>query len=192
MNFTEVVNQVIATTLRPDKINDIRNDVNAAVNFCCAGTDFARDLQERSITIDSGLYAQSMLLSEFTRFRKFKYLRPTNRNKYLTLADPAKIFSPRGCEEVDTYYIAGDQVNYKLGTLASTMYIGWFAYPPTLTDAAPTFWLLEAAPFMIIDWAIAKTFRSIGDDTSATKHENFFKVAYEVAVRDLKFGATPN
>lgn len=195
MNFTEVVAEVLSIVKRPDKLADIRRVVNATVSQSCIGTSFARDLQERSIVIDPAAYAQNIALSEFSRFRKFQYIKPSNRNIYINPLGPERIFaqvkqgnSVSDVELLDKYYVAGDQVNFKLCQAAPSLLVGWFAYPPVLTDAAPTFWLLDVAPYMIIDGAAGKLFKSIGDDQSAAKHETEYRLAYLQAIQDLRYG----
>jgi hypothetical protein len=190
MNFTEVVAEVISIVKRPDKLLDIRREVNKAISFCCLGADFARDLEEASIAIDSTLFAQNIDLTTLTRFRKFEYIKPPGRAKFLRHLTPDKIFA-KGREDVDVYYIAGDQANFKLCKLSSTLLVGYFKFPPTLSDASPTFWLLDIAPYMIIDKAASAIFRNIGDDASSKRHEDEFALQYVVATRDFKYGATP-
>lgn len=192
MNFTDVVNQVISISKRPDKVLDIRRMVNGAINFCCVEADFARDLVEDSYSISSSLYSQSLPLSTFQRFRKFQYVRPSNRTCYINPLSADKVFQRGGtCDSIDKYYVAGDNFVFQLGTLADNLIIGYFAYPIELTDAAPDFWLLEIAPYMIIDKAAAKLFGSIGDEKSATYHEGEFRIAFDSAKKDLKYGFKP-
>lgn len=188
MNFTDVVNEVISITKRPDKISDIRRSVNAAINFCCIDTDFARDRQNQTVTLDGTLYAQSIALNLFTRFRKVDAMRPLGRKLYLSLTEPSDIFG--NCiEKLNTYYIAGDNIILKLEVLETSLLVSYYSYPPVLTDAAPTFWMLDMNPYMIIDKAAAKIFKNIGDDTSARAHEEEFKRAYLAFVSDNAYGS---
>lgn len=188
MNFTEVVDEVVRILKRPDKKVDVQREVNAAINFCCTEANFARDRQEQSVDIDATLYAQNIPLSTFTRFRKVDCIRPANRNKLLQPLDPSKIFTPKGCETLDVYYLAGDQINFKLATLASSLLVAYFSYPPTLTDTAATFWLLEQSPYMIINKAAAVVFDNIGDEKAAAKHLSYFALDFTSAKRDYKYG----
>lgn len=190
MNFTEAVAEVVSITKRPDKLLDIRREVNKAVNFFCMGADFVKDLEEVEIPITSTEYAQNLDLTNetyFTRFRKFAYIRPTNRKKLLDAVTPNKIFA-KGREQVDCYYVAGTQANFKLCKLADALYVGYFRFPPLLTDAAPTFWMLEVSPYMVIDKAAGAVFRNIGDDASSKRHDDDANVQYLVAKRDYQYG----
>ncbi len=190
MIFTEVVDQVIAIVKRPDKINDIRREVNSSVHFCCTEKEFARDLREISLPLSSSLYTQSIALTEFSRFRKFKYIKPPAVKWYLKPTAPDKVFED--CQEAtNSYYITGSDVVLKTSSLYATMLAGWYMYPPVLTDVAPSFWLLDASPYMIIDRAAAKVFANMGDDASANKHMALFVPAYLSAQRDLASGSMP-
>lgn len=189
MNFAEVVAEVVRITKRSDKTLDIQRQVNAAINLCCIDTDFARDRQEQTVPLDSTLYAQSIAISDLTRFRKVDAMRPSGRKAMLTLTEPNHIFG--NCvEQTNCFYIAGDSIVLKLTALDSNMLVAYFAYPPVLTGT-DTFWLLEAAPYMIIDKAAAKVFSNIGDDASARYHDASFKEHYTAARRDFRYGANP-
>lgn len=187
MNFTEVVQEVVSITKRADKIADIRRNVNSAISEACLGTNFARDHDELLLPISSSEYAGSIQLSLLPRFRKIHYIIPTGYACPIRSIEAPAVFEA-GVEQVDRFYISGDQINYKLSKLSSGLKIGYFRYPPSLTDTSADFWLLEAAPYMIIDNAAAKTFRNIGDDASAKMHENSWRQAYDSARIDLKYG----
>lgn len=187
MNFTEVVQEVVSITKRADKIADIRRNVNSAISEACLGTNFARDHDELLLPISSSEYAGSIQLALLPRFRKIHYIIPTGYACPIKSIEAPAVFEA-GVEQVDRYYISGDQINYKLSKLSSGFKVGYFRYPPTLTDDNPAFWLLEIAPYMIIDSAAAKTFRNIGDETSATQHDRAWRAAYDSARIDLKYG----
>ena len=166
MNFTEVVNEVITTTKRPTLINTIRRKVNGAINFYSLDCDFSRDLYEQLVSIDAAEYTQSVALSTLTRFRKFKYIKRAGTNRHLKLLSDCELFST--CDKRGRYYIAGSVVNLYMDTLASSLDVGFYQYPPVLTDAVTnrTHWMLDVNPFMIIERACADIFRDIGDEKS--------------------------
>lgn len=187
MNFTEIVQEVVSITKRQDKLLDIRRNVNSAINQACLGTNFARDHDELLLSISSSEYAGNIQLALLPRFRKLNYIIPTGYGCPIKSIEAPQVFEA-GVEQVDRYYISGDQINYKLSVLSSGLKVGYFRYPPVLTDAAATFWLLDAAPYMIIDNAAARTFRNIGDELSARQHEGDWRLAYDSARIDLKYG----
>lgn len=190
MNFTEAVAEVLSIVKRPDKISDIRREINAAISFYCLGADFARDFNEGSFPIDATLYAQQLALSTFSRFRKFAYIKPPAVKYYIENIGPNKVFTG-SCEKVNTYYISGSNITFKLSALTASLLVGWYSYPPVLTDAAGTFWLLDVAPYMVIDRAAAMVFSNMGDDASAKPHMANASISYLNARADLMSGAMP-
>ena len=43
-------------------------------------------------------------------------------------------------------------------------------------------------PYVVLDGAAATVFKAIGDDTSAARHEEDFRIACAQLTTDLKFG----
>lgn len=195
MNFAEVTTEVMSIVKRPDKLAEVRSAINSTVQYCSTQCDFARDLVETSTVIDPAAYAQSLALTTFPRFRKFRYMKPSNRNSYIEPLAPDKIFVRKttalgrtsDIEVLDKYYIAGDSVVFKLCKVAPSLIVGYYRYPPVLANAE-TFWSLESMPYVIIEGAIAKAFRMLGDDSSADRYQGQFLQSYASASKDLKFG----
>jgi hypothetical protein len=182
MNFLQAVNEVVETIKRPDKISTCRREVNAAISFYCLDNEFARDYVEQSVVLDPQQYTQSFSLTDLTRFRKFKYLKRGGTKCFLSLSTPAKVASGDDC---DSYYEVGSAVNISLKKLAATLDVGFYQHPPILTDDDGIFWLLDVAPFMVIDRACAAMFRVIGDEKSMQAHMISAREAYIAARKDL-------
>lgn len=187
MNFTEIVAEVTTITQRPDLILHARRAVNSAVNFFCVEANFARDLSEDAFTVSESEYIHSIALSEFERFRKFRYIKPATHNCMVNAISPEDIFKG-GQQAKNCYYIVGSEVKINLPYLTPELLIGWFQYPPILTDLEPDFWLLEVSPFMIIDKAAATIFRQIGQNQESGVHEQSAAMAFTSARRDYKYG----
>lgn len=181
MNFTDAVNEVKETTKRPDLLSRIRREVNSAISFYCLDNEFSRDFAEQEIALDPNEFRQSFLISSMTRFRKFKYLRRAP-NKFLTevTSDDLK----NGCYTNDKWYIAGSNVNISMLAATSTLSVGYYMHPPVLNDGSPDFWLLEVAPFMIIDKACSQIFKTIGDERSMKTHLQDAATGYEALRKD--------
>ena len=189
MNFTEVVNEVISITKRPDKLTDTQRAVNSVISQACLSNDFARDLYEDTVAISSSDYVQSALLSDLTRFRKFEYIRPNGQKCPMTKLDgPLAIYDDDGKEKANVYYVAGSNVVLRLATLTASLHAGYFQHPPVLTNLAPTFWLLDVVPYMVIEGAAARLFRNIGDEASARQHEADYRLQLDSARIDLRYG----
>lgn len=170
MNFTEVLTAVTEIVKRPDKTVEIARAINATLADCTVRASFAYDLVETSIPVDSTLYGDTIQFNNLvvpvvTRFRKFKYVKPTAVRRYLQQISPDKIFTPSGNIQPDSYYVAGNALTYTLRELTTALEIGYYQYAPTLSDLG-THWMLDIMPETIIDLAAARIFRSIGDDNS--------------------------
>lgn len=187
MNFTEAVTEVVSITKRPDKQKDIEREVNKAINFYCIEANFARDRDEITLPLDANLFAQSVALSQFTRFRKVEALYLPYSKDPLTETDPAKIVSACGKDLLDVFYVGGDNLHIKQSQQAASVRVSYFKYSPVLTGT-DTFWLLDVSPYMIIDKAASAIFFNIGDDTSGRFHKVAADEAYISAKRDYKYG----
>lgn len=177
MNFTEAVAEVLRIVKRPDKVTDIRREVNAAVNFFSVDSDFPRDLQEILQPITASEYTQAIALSTFTRFRKFRYIKRAGTREFLRRLNDSDLFDTK-CDLRDRYYIAGTNVNISMTKLASNLDIGWYQYPPVLTDAAPNYWMLEGNWNAVVNKAASVIFANIGEDSSARTHLAMATQAY--------------
>lgn len=187
MNFLEVTTEILSSLKRPDKLSDIKREINSAINFCCLETSFARDLVEATVSIPNTDCVGSIALSTLTRFRKFKYIRPVGTNCYLDPVPPDRIFQG-GREQVNTYYVSGDNVIYRLSKLNTSLLVGYYTYPIVLSADTDTHWLLGISPYMIINRALQFLFAGIGDDTSAKHHASLFSQQYISARADYTDG----
>jgi len=167
MNFTEIVTQIISMTKRPDKILDIRREVNAAVLYYSTLSDFRRDLVEVSLPIAPAGFELIITIDDLTRFRKVSYLKYGGLKKYVDEVTSLKL--TKDCELLDKWYISGDSINVRLRASASALDFGYYKYPPILTDAAPTFWMLNGNWSAVLQRAASVIFNDIGDAQSSQK-----------------------
>jgi hypothetical protein len=182
MNYLQAVNEIHATTKRPDKANLARRKINAAISFYSLDNEFRRDYAEQSVTLVATEYTQAIALSELTRFRKFHYIKLGGTKKFLTPIPDSELFKP--CVNSSRYYIAGSSFYVSLPSLASTLDVGYFQYPAVLLEDTDTNWMLDIAPFMIIDWAIGEVFKDIGDEKSFATHRASSREQYLAFRRD--------
>lgn len=185
MKYSELVNEVLLACKRPDKINSIKRELNAALTFYCLDNNFSRDTQENTFAIDPNQYSQTLALSLLDRYRKLKYIKYAGLNKPLSLLGDSEMFKP--CVQADKYYIVGDTINFSLSCKTAGLDIGWYKFPPILTGAGDndSFWLLDIAPWMVFDRAAAIIFREIGDEKSMQTHAASAREQYLAARKDL-------
>lgn len=180
MNFTEAANAVIEKVKRPDKISLARLEINAALMLFSSQMDSPRDLVEGIYT--SGVpadYAHTVPLLTFPRFRKMDWLRYTGTRNYICPLDSRLLGST--CDVRDKYYLAGDSFKINLARSVDNLEYSYYAWPATLTDAAPNHWQLEGNWPAIVAKAASKVFIDIGDAESAARAER------EAAVHFLSF-----
>lgn len=189
MNFTEVVAEVLSAVKRPDKLLTIRREVNAAVAFFSGNQNFSRDVYEQLLVIDPAEYTQILLFADMSRYRKIKYIKRAGTKNYLSRLSAKELGTD--CDMKDKYYVVGAGIKISMTTLAASLDIAFYQYPPTLTDLAPTYWMLEAGWPMVFNRAAAKVFADIGDDASAKLHEGYARLDYTAfeadAEKDLGF-----
>ena len=176
MTLTEAIDEVISITKRADKRAEITSNINKAILYFTLKSNFAKDLVETSIPFDADEYAQNIDLTglavPLTRFRKWKYLRPTSRSYFLSYRDPLHVVGPNGNVQTDVFYMSGDTLIAALSQLDATCEVGYYTYPPILSEAGVTaHWMLTMVPWMVTERAASMTFKSIGDDNSARFYE---------------------
>jgi hypothetical protein len=199
MNLEQATEEVLTITSRPDRIEETYSAINWAISYCCLRSNFAFDLVESEIAIDPALYGATIQFNNLvssppvTRFRKFKYIKPRGVLKFLTPISTEQVFQPAGTIQKDRYYVAGNNLTYVLSAPSTALDIGYYQFPPVLEpiDESNTFWLLDMAPWVIIDMASARIFRSIGDDTSHRIYQEMGEELLKVARRDFQDAVLP-
>lgn len=168
MNFTEIHTEVLRMTKRPDKTVEAASAINRVVSFLTLKGNFAQDLLETSIAVDPASYGATVSLTSLTRFRKFKYIKPTAKRYYLEPLSAEKILTPKGNVQPNVYYVSGTSLTYTLSELTATLQVGYYSYAPTLdATVLPTHWMFNVMPHAIIDLAAAKVFMDTGDEASS-------------------------
>lgn len=182
MNFSEVVAAVTDITKRPDKIVDVRREVNSAIAHFCSDASFDFDREEIAVPIDATLYQQDIPMSTFPRWRKFWYLKQAGSKIYLNKLNERDL-GKTDCDIRNKYYVSGTNLRISMATLASSLEVGFYKVPPILSGT-DEFWLIDMYPYPVIDRTASKIFASIGDDASSRLHEGFAIAAYRAIKND--------
>lgn len=177
MNFNDIVAQVIAITKRPDKIAAARREVNGAVLFFSTDADFPRDLSEVSVPLAANELTQEISFTLLPRMRKVQYIKRGGTMDMLRPLGKTEVLS-REISMANRYYTVGQGIRVCVASASSSLDIGYWQFPPYLTEASPDHWQLEGNWAAILDRAAAKVFADIGDDASAQKHERYAVTAY--------------
>lgn len=190
MNFGEAVDNIATRLKRPDKILDVQDAINRAISVFTTATFFA-DLLELQVALVSTTYTQSLDITAnpFTRFRKIKYIRPTGYRRYITWMDPSRIWM-NNCENVNVWYRAGNNIQFKLSALQSTAEIGYYKYPVVMDDDADTNWMLDQMFPAVQSYALCELFREIGNDADGDRYERRWQGLLATYKEDLGDGAS--
>lgn len=184
MQFGEMVIWVTSVTKRPDKNQDIKDAINAAILKYSLAASFADDRLEGTTVINAQQYAQSLIIStNLPRFRRIVYLKRTGQRGYLKMRQPNRIFDESGCQAIDVWYRSGDNLVFSMSALASSLDWCIMQYPPKLVNDADVFWMLDKIHPVIHAAACSDIFDSIGEPTDAkaklARAESLFAIAKE-------------
>lgn len=185
-----MVQWVMRTTKRPDKVLDIKDAINSAIESFSLAATFAADLVETTININGTQFAQSLDIDDnFTRFRKMKYLKRTGQKGYICWIDSQNVFDKHGCEQLDRWYRAGGNIVFKMRVLSPTLDIGYYSYPGLLVADTDDHWMMEVIKTIVHDKAAARVFYLIGENSDADKFGKLAENAFLAARDDLEDSA---
>lgn len=187
MLFGDAATAVMAKIRRPEKIQIVYRELNAAINFFSSDLNANRDVEEILLPIDPVEYTQAIALTDLPRYRKMQYIRRSGTRCYLKYLNPKEMFTTN-CDMRDRWYLAGNSIKISMVDLAAALDIGYYQYPPTLTtaDGNNTHWLLDQAWPVIVDRATARCFADIGDMSEADKSERYAVAGWLAKRADLE------
>lgn len=190
MNFGEAVEVILRRLKRPDKIEDAQDSINRAISIF-ATANFYADLVETQVDLAGQEYLQSIAVnaSPFSRFRKIKYLRPEGYYTYITWTDPSRIFT-QGCEQLNTWYRAGNNLVFKLSALADTAQVGYYQYHEYLVADEDTDWMLDEMFPAVLAYTLSELFQDIGDDATADRYTRRWPVLLQTFKEDIGDGVS--
>lgn len=189
MNFGEAVDDIVSIVKRPDKVVDIRAAINRAIGLFATST-WAADLVELTHTLaspNSYIHQIAINTTPFERFRKIKYIRPSNYQKYLTFRDPSRVFS-NGCEALDVWYRSGVYIYVKLYRLNSTLEMGYYQYHSVLLDDDDEDWMITEMWPAVQAYVLAEINDEIGNVEAAGRNARKWPVLLQAYKNDLGDG----
>lgn len=185
MDFGTMADNIATRVIRPDKVDEIKDAINDAIEFCTVNGDFAVDLVESTVAMEDDVYSQSIVISTtFTRFRKIKYLKPLGYTKFLAWMDPSRVFDNDGNQCKDVWYRAGDNIVINTSALIETMLYGYYQFPERMDDDADTHWMMDYMYMAIFNLACADIWESIGNAEEATRYRTKGEKAFLSHRRD--------
>lgn len=186
MNFGQAKDSIIDTVHRADKATDIGDAINEAISVL-ATKPWALDLTSATVTVTSPTdYEHSFdsATSPFTRFKRIKWMKPPGWTKYIQHRDPARIFV-ENCESLNTWYMEGTTVIFKVSSLITTVRVGYYQYHATLSAAADTDWMLVQLWPVVRAYVLAEIYRQIGDDAESQSYKAKWPLLWDLAHVDF-------
>lgn len=168
MTLTELQNEVIALTKRPDLSTMINTAVKAATLKLHQMEFFSKDLVETTIDMGTAAYTQSYsYITAYPQWRAISYIRKIDLTTNLPYDPPLEILTPTAildaysATKVDIVYEAGRVLQFTFKEPVQKIQVGYYANP-VVTDAGYSSWIAISYPYAIVFDAAATIFKSIG------------------------------
>jgi hypothetical protein len=174
MTLSEMLDAVVSRSKRPDRKEEILLAIQEATLFCHNFDFFRRDMYEVPISYVSvgGLQTAQLIYADvLPSFRKIAYWRKWDpvslvAGKFLSPVEPDAIFDAYNCKKQDIYYVASRVINWYSSTVDQAHIIGYWRFP-NVSKSRYESWIAEQSPFCIINRALGKVFRTIGQPDEA-------------------------
>ena len=151
MNLTELQNEVILTTKRPDLTAETLSAVLQATLKLHTLDNWKKDLLETGVSFTTAEYEQDFEVRSFLpRFRTVAYARAYDNVagtplKFFTKIDPENVLDSYGIARVNVFYQGGAEIHFKYESEFQHMLFGYFAHP-VLTNPGYTSWIADEYP----------------------------------------------
>lgn len=174
--FTELCDEVITLTNRPDLIAETKLAVKAATLKAHKSDLYYKDLFETGISFGSSDYIQTLeYRNVLPKFKMLKYIRKTDSagvpGNFLEVITPTSALDRYGKNKEDVCYAAGEVIQIKSSTALQYILLGCYLNPD-ITETGYDSWVALDHPFAIIFEAAATVFKSIGQDDQSTTFRN--------------------
>lgn len=164
MNFSEICNEVVTITKRPDLVAETELAVRKATLKMHQLEHFPLDKVEVTKVLSPASNRFALSLEAFPRFRGIQYIRDYTDDrlgKFFTQIEPDDVLDMYNVEKQDTWYLAGNQLKFSAYAPVNKLIILYSTLPPvTLSEYGS--WIAERVPYAIIDEAACTIFKMIG------------------------------
>jgi len=176
--FSDIVSGsegVYTLTNRPDLVAETALAVRQATLAAHRSDYFRRDIQELLISPGSANLFQLSISSLFANWRNFAYIRPYDSvgaapaSFFLESMKPDAILDDYLIEKTNVYYVAGDNLNIRLGANYDSFLVGYYSNPVLTPDASYESWIARQQPALIVIDAAKRIFETIGYIEAANK-----------------------
>lgn len=190
MNYGDLIEEVIDTTVRPDRERQARRSINSIVRTISLGANYWRDLREEILSEGTDYKAQKgqpvKTITLPDRFRKVAYIRRNIVTSAQLAAAAAgavaggQLVSSFGdaleYNEIrpnqiraegrlvpQSYYLSGQNLILHQQVVDEVVLWGYYDYPARFTDPDDENWITQLMPDLVIDWAAQHLMASLGD-----------------------------
>lgn len=174
MNFTELFNEVVIITKRPDLVDRTKQAIRAATIKLHHSDLYYKDLVEVAVQFTGPFYLQSFIPTEVVpNFRMVKYIRLWNGD----ITGDVGIFleniqienSLNAYKQIKTnvFYMAGQMLQIRGAGPLDKVLFGCYINPVVTPEASFSSWIAVEKPYAIIYEAARQVFSSISFDTQA-------------------------
>lgn len=192
MNFTELFNEVVTITKRPDLVDRTNQAIRAATLKIHHSDFYYKDLVEVPVQFTHVFILQSFMPTEVVpNFRKAKYVRLWNGDLF---GDVGKFLTPIQIEnslnaykqiKTDVFYMAGQNLQIRGCAPLDKVLFGCYVHPIISPAGSYKSWIADEKPYAIIYEAARSIFKSISFDTQAQEFSQL--VAEEIAEIKLSY-----
>lgn len=191
MNFSELTNEVILITRRPELQTLIESAVRAATLKAHQKDFYYKDLVETGIQFSTPNVLSSLDPKDLIpRFRKVKYIRewlydPSDTvtfgrgGKKFTAIEPMNAKDRYGYFRTDVFYMAGKVIQIRSSTPLSHILFGAYIYPD-ITPGGYSSWIAEEVPGAIIHEAARQVLMTIGAGEQVQAQAQLVAEAYQL------------
>lgn len=169
MNFNELVAEVTELTKRPDLSGRIRSAVREATMFSHRTNNFWRDLADGVLVPISSQEGVINAEDYLPRLRSIASIRGNNNGTLTTeleQRDVDDLSDEYGVRRRHWFYGTANGVRYNLGIACPQMQISYWR-DPDVNPASFDSWIAAKYPDVIIRWACAVIYKSIGHTEEA-------------------------
>lgn len=177
MTFTEIFNEVILITKRPDLVDQTKQKIRSATIKAHHSDFYFKDLVEVPVQFTNLFFLQSFIPNEVVpQFRMAKYIRLWNGG---IEGDVGKFLTPIQIEnsldlykniKTDVFYMAGQLLQIRGACTLDKVLFGCYVNPVITPEASYSSWIANEQPYAIIYEAARQIFKSI----SYTEQANEF------------------
>ncbi len=173
--FSDLQDAVYSITNRTDLVAETSLAIRQATLAAHRSDYYPGDLEELLITPTAASVFQLDIPSLFVNWRAFQYIRPydtisgTPADFLLEAIRPDGLFDDYMVAKINVFYVAGTNLNIRLGADYGGFIVGYYKNPVLSPDASYDSWIATQHPACIVNEAAARVMHMIGFEEAAAR-----------------------